>query len=188
MEVNNSLQFDGTGEVNKFITKGELQAALKNHTEEKKAQFIASKLNGVALDIYMRLSTDDKKDPAKIVDGLRNEFSREQRNREEALDLLLKRRRLSGESAETYAYKILELVKLAYSSFSADIQSTIAKDYYVKGLTKEMQVALKTIPDFATKTLNQLATETSRLSIAGIGKDAQMTVNVVHDEMPISTK
>ena len=71
MDVKNSLQFDGTGEVNKFVTKVELQASLKGHADEKKAQFIASKLNGPALDIYMRLSADDKKDAAKIIADLR---------------------------------------------------------------------------------------------------------------------
>ena len=47
-----SLQFDGSTDVNKFITKVELIASLKNHTEDKKALFIGSKLNGPALDVY----------------------------------------------------------------------------------------------------------------------------------------
>ena len=82
------ILFSGIGDVKKFITKVNLQADLKGHEEEKKAKFLASKLDGAALDIYLRLSTDDKKDPEKITENLLKEFSREQRNREEAIELL----------------------------------------------------------------------------------------------------
>ena len=63
MEGKESLHFTGIGDVNKFLTKVELQAELKGHAGERKAQFFASKLDGAALDIYLRLSGDDRKDP-----------------------------------------------------------------------------------------------------------------------------
>ena len=53
--------FDGTGDVKAFITKVELVASIKGHTDEKLAAALASKLEGAALDLYMRLSDDDKK-------------------------------------------------------------------------------------------------------------------------------
>ena len=57
--------FDGTSDVRKFVTKTELEAALKNHADEKKAQYMASKLVGPAMDAYMRMPDDEKQDPAK---------------------------------------------------------------------------------------------------------------------------
>ena len=59
-------EFDGKGDVNIFLTKVELVASIKGHANEKKAQFVASKLSGPAFDVYMRLSDDDKKDFDKI--------------------------------------------------------------------------------------------------------------------------
>ena len=80
------LFFDGTGDIAAFVEKVELVASLKEHTDEKKATFIASKLTGCAFDVYRRLSADGKKDAAKIKSELLKEFCREERNREEALE------------------------------------------------------------------------------------------------------
>ena len=74
---------------------------------------------------------------------------------------------------------MLELVQLAYEGFATNVQGTIAKDYFVKGLSREMQVALKSLSDFATKGLTELATEASRLEIAGIGNKVNVDVRVV---------
>ena len=179
MQRKEYLQFTGVGDVKKFITKVELQAELKGHVEEKKAQFLASKLDGPALDIYLRLSTDDRKNPDIITENLLREFKREQRNREEALEMLGTRSKSNEESPETFAYKVLELVQLAYASMAVNVQETIAKDYYVKGLSKEIQVALKSLPDFSTRSLTDLSTETSRLEIAGVGSSASVNVHAI---------
>ena len=48
--------YEGKGDVNVFLTKVDLVASIKGHTDEKKAQFVASKLSGPAFDVYMRLS------------------------------------------------------------------------------------------------------------------------------------
>ena len=167
------LQFNGVGDVTKFVTKVELQADLKEYEGEKKAKFVASKLDGAALDVYLRLSADDRKNPETIINNLKKEFSREQRDREEALELLTARTRKAEESMETFAYKIVELVRLAYAGFTSAVQGTIAKDYFVKGMNKDMQVALKSLADFPTKNLIDLATEASRLEIAGVGSKKQ---------------
>ena len=57
--------FDGNGDVRQFITKVELIASVKEYTGAKLAAVIASKLNGPALDVYMRMPDDDEKDPEK---------------------------------------------------------------------------------------------------------------------------
>ena len=150
------IYFDGNGDVTKFVEKIELIATLKGHTEEKKAIFIASKLGSSAFDVYRRLSTDDKKDPEKVKENLLKEYSREERNREEALDALLKLR-LVGQSSQGFAYRILKLVGLSYSTLDAATKNTIAKDYFVKGLSTELQVALKSVSTFSTMDLNQLS-------------------------------
>ena len=62
------------------------------------------------------MSNDDKKDITKIKEELLTEFEKGQFNREEAVQELGKRVRKNDESSKTYAYKITELVKLAYPS------------------------------------------------------------------------
>ena len=47
-----NIEFDGRGDVKVFLTKVELVAAIKGHTDEKKAQFVASKLM-IYTDIVM---------------------------------------------------------------------------------------------------------------------------------------
>ena len=89
-------------------------------------------------------------------------------NREEALNELSKRKRQQGESAQNYAYKLMELVKLAYLTFENKTQETIAKDCFVSGLHVDMQIALKSIDKFEESDLNKIADETTGLELAGI--------------------
>ena len=163
-----STTFNGTGDVRSFITKVELYSSLKSYTGEKCAQALASKLEGPAFDVYLRLTSEDRKDVNKITAELLKEFERGRRNREEALSELSKRKRETGESTQYFAYKILELVKLAYPEFESKIQETIARDYFVNGLHVDMQVALKSLEKFANKKLNEIADEATRLELAGI--------------------
>ena len=171
-----NVYFDGTGDITSSVEKVELIAQLKGHTEEKKAQFIGSKLGGTAFDAYRRLSVDEKKDPEAIKTNLLKEICREQRNREEALSALMKGCRLSGESPQIYAYRILKLVGLAYVTLGADIQNTIARDYFMKGLSNELQVAIIPVTGFSGMTLNQLSDETTRLEIAGVNAGNQIKI------------
>ena len=60
--------FDGSGDVKVFLEKVKLHSLLKGYTDEKAAQNLASKLEGRAFDVYMRLSVDDKKNVTKITD------------------------------------------------------------------------------------------------------------------------
>ena len=77
----------------------------------------------------MRLPEDDKKDVEKIKKELVAEFEKGQLNREEEIQELAKRTRKSDESAQTIAYKVIELAKLAYPSIDDETRGTIAKDY-----------------------------------------------------------
>ena len=79
--------FNGTGDVNVFLEKISLLAALKDYDDPKHSQLIASHLNSPAFEVYMRLSADDKKDPAKVAAELRKDFDRAVVNREEALHM-----------------------------------------------------------------------------------------------------
>ena len=122
-------------------------------------------LNGVAFNVYGRLFADDKKDPEKIKEDFLEEFSCEERNREAALHSLMTSIRIKDESAQAFAYKILRLVQLAYATFGEATRKTIAKDYFVKGLSTNLQVASTT---FAQMDINAVTDETTRLEIAGI--------------------
>ena len=161
--------FDGTSDVRKFVTKTELEAALKNHADEKRAQYMASKLVGHAMDVYLRMSDEDKKDPEKLKAELLKEFERGQLNREEAIAELDSRKRLPDEAAETYAYKVIELIKIAYPSFDPVVRASLAKDFFVKGLSNELQLALKSGANYSTMDVKAVTTEAVRLELAGVG-------------------
>ena len=109
----------------------------------------------------MRLSADDKKDVKKIELELLNEFEKGKQNRETAIQELSNRRQHHGESALTFAYKIQELVKFSYFAFDEKTRKIIAKDYFVRGLHPQMQLALKALPAFEETDITKLASETT---------------------------
>ena len=78
MESQKYKVYDGTSDVRKFVTRVESEAALKNHDAEKKAQYIASKLVGHAMYVYLRMSGEDQKDPEKVKAELLKEFDQGQ--------------------------------------------------------------------------------------------------------------
>ena len=160
--------FDGTGNVRAFLEKIRIHSTLKGYEGEKAAYNLASRLEGRAFDVYLRLSDADKKDPGKINSELLKEFESGYQDRELAIHELNSRKRRHDKSAKTYAYKIKELVLLAYPSFEGDVRNTIAKDYFVMGLHPRMQTSLKSLSDFASADINKLSEETTRLEIAGI--------------------
>ena len=103
--------FTGIGDVKQFITKCDLYCTLKDYEGEKKAVYIAGKLDETALDVYMILNDNDKKEAEKIKEELLKNFDRAEKNREVAVEKLSKIKRLPEESAEVFSYKIKELVK-----------------------------------------------------------------------------
>ena len=160
--------FDGSADVKVFLEKITLHSSLKGYQDQKAAQNLASRLEGRAFDVYMRLSEEDKKDVEKIKGELLKEFEKGNQDRETAIHELNNRKRKPDESAQTFAFKIMELVKLAYPTFNEDTRKTIAKDYFVRGVHSKMQISLKAMPDFDKADINKLAVETTRLQLAGI--------------------
>ncbi len=73
--------FNGTGDVKVFLTKISIHSSLKVYEGEKAAQNLASKLEGRAFDVYMRMSESDRKDVKKITDELLKEFERGKQDR-----------------------------------------------------------------------------------------------------------
>ena len=132
--------FTGREDVNKFVTKCDLHCNLKGYEGEKKAAFIAGRLEEPAFDVYMSLSDENKKDPEQIKAALINSFDNAKRNREVVIEELSHRKRLTDEKPEVFAHKIQELVKYAYPKFNDDAKKCLAKDYYVKGLHYELQI------------------------------------------------
>ena len=172
MELQKDLKrnkvYDGSTDVKTFLSKIEIEASLKEYDGEKSAKYLASKLIGPAFYVYQRLSDDHKKDFDKVKEELSKEFERGQLNREEALKELGDRICAPDESPETFAYKLIELVKLAYPSFADNVRKAIAKDYFLRGVHPDMQVALKSRQTFEQDDISTLASETVRLGLAGI--------------------
>ena len=85
--------FHGNDDVKVFIEKDELQSSLKGYEGEKAAQNLASKLEGRAFDVYMRLSPTERNDINKIKSELLKEFEKGNQNREIAIFELNKRKK-----------------------------------------------------------------------------------------------
>ena len=62
--------YNGSTDIEAFLTKRDLNAAIKEYTEEK-AQYLASMLSeGHTLNVYMSLSDDNKKNAEDIKKAL----------------------------------------------------------------------------------------------------------------------
>ena len=152
---------DGSEDVKVFVEKVSLHSALKGYDGEKAAQNLASKVEGRAFDICMRLSSEDRKNPEKLKSKLLKEFETGNADREEAIVVLGNRKRHPDESPQTFAYKVTELVHLAYPLFEENTAKAIAKDYFVRGLHPKMQIALQSLASFAGADIYDLAKETT---------------------------
>ena len=105
--------FDGEGDVIEFVTRVQSHDGLmKGYEGEKLSYCLAEKLRGPAFSVFMRLPADDQKNFETVKNELYKEFKKEQRNREEAIKELSRRKRLPGESIRTFAYNMMELVRL----------------------------------------------------------------------------
>ena len=160
--------FDGTGDIQAFIAKVDIISSLKGYTDEKRVQALASKLEGNAFDVYLRMSAEDRNNFDTIKAELLSEHEVGQVDRERAAAELSSRSRRQNEPIKTCVYKIDELVKLAYPGFTADARGVIAKDAFVRGLHPDMQLHLKTLEKVSTANLKSLVDETNRLEVAGI--------------------
>ena len=80
-----TIIFNGDSNVKEFITRVELLSALNGYSGEKSAQYLASKLEGPAFDVYLRLGEEDRKNVTRLQKELLVEFEKGHANREEAL-------------------------------------------------------------------------------------------------------
>lgn len=67
----------------------------------------------------------------------------------------------------------MELVELVHPDFDDETRSKIMKDYLIRGLHPNLQMALKSMEKFPRSNINALADETSRLQLAGITSNFQ---------------
>ena len=139
----------------------------------------------VRLNVYLSLSDDNKKDAEEIKKALRAEFEPARRDREVALQKLANRMMLKGESPYTYAYSLMELTKLAYATLPADSRDVIARDHFMKGQSRDMQVALKSLPQFSTKPVTELAKEVVRFQTAGVSTNDFIPVKSEVDSIEV---
>ena len=79
------------------------------------------------------MSAEDRNNFDTIKAELLSEYEVGQVDRERAAAVLTSRSRRQNEPTKTFAYKIYELVKLAYPGFTADSRGVIAKDAFVRG-------------------------------------------------------
>ena len=160
--------FDGKGDVNAFIVKVELYNKLKKYQGEDAAVSLASRLQEPAFNVYLRMSEEDRKDVEKIKAELKKQYEVGNSDREEALKLLTAAQRKHDETAKDFSYRIGELVKLAYPTFSAESKLVHEKDTFVRGLHPEMQMKIKTLENFATLDMKGILEHTVRLEVAGV--------------------
>ena len=164
-----AVMFTGDQDVDEFVEKVSLYVSLKEYTGVKKAQFLASKLSKGAFQVYRRMTEDDKKDFDKIVAELLKEYKRGSRDREAALQKLKEVTHGPGTSIFTHAFEIQELVKLAYPEFNDASCQALSKDFFIKSLHEDMEIALKSkYQNFKDIDVATLTKETDRLTLAGV--------------------
>ena len=77
-----NITFNGSGDVKAFVKKVELLASMKNYEGEKLAAAMATRLEGPALDLFLRLSEAEQKEPSRLKEELFKEFERGNRDRD----------------------------------------------------------------------------------------------------------
>ena len=115
------------------------------------------------------------KDPEVVKKALPGSFDRAARNREVAVEELQHKQRLPAESAEVFAYRILQLVKYAYPTFGADTIQALAKDFFLNDLHTDLQREMKKDATFSTKTSKQLSERVTCSEIAGVSSNMYRT-------------
>lgn len=118
--------------------------------------------------IFEFIQTDEK--ACKHVAEETTNESADTQEREEGLELLLHAKRNNDDTIMDYAYYIIRLVKVAYKNFSLDMQTTLARDYYVKGLCDKTKTALRLMLDITTASFHDLVESTICLEMSGIIK------------------
>ena len=74
-------------------------------------------------------------------------------------------------------------MKLAYPTFAEAVRNSIAKDYFVRNLYYDMQVAIKSTDQFSAYSIDQTADAVSRLELAGVkSSKATRTVNLCEEK------
>ena len=85
-QVRKSDVFSGDGnQLMACLEKTEVWASLKGYDGEKKALAIASRLDGAAFQVYLRLSEADQKKAETVAEQLKKEFINGETDREVAM-------------------------------------------------------------------------------------------------------
>ena len=164
-----------------FVSRVEIHGKMKGYTDEKLSYCLAEKLQGAAFNVFLRMSDDDQKDLKKLKTELFKEFKKEERNREEAVTELSRRKRQTDETIPTFAYKLTQLVKYACPTFDDEHRNKLSKDYFVNGLSETMQMWLKSSPDFSTKSLKEVTDLAASFEIAGVKSSIKSEVFTVSE-------
>lgn len=170
--------FAGNGNLTLWLKKVEVWATLKGYTGEKKACALAARLDGPAFESFARMDEGDQKDPDKVAAHLKREFVRGERDRDVAMTELGERKWRERESAAAFAHDVMRLTTLAYPDFPQEARETIQRDNFIKGLTPAMRVAIRSEKANATKTVQDLAEEVTRLEIAGVSRAPSTSARV----------
>ena len=98
----------------------------------------------------------------------KKQYERENREREEALQLLASVQYRQQDIAKDLAFRIGMLVKLTNPTIENASQQLHVKNAFVRGLHPEIQMKVKTLENFAALDMNLLLDHTVRLEVAGM--------------------
>ena len=138
--------------------------------EGEKALALASRQEGAAFESYTRMQ-EDQTDPGKVKAHLRRDFMRGERNRETAMVELGQRNWREDESAAAFAHDTIRLAILACPDFAQDALYTVCQRAHAAIRREEVN---------ATKTVQDLAEEVTRLKIAEICTQHQRAGSASH--------
>ena len=140
--------FTGEGDVVSFITKVELVAALKKIDHE--AKFLSLYLGGHALAINLEMDETERKDPAKIKNGLKEVFC----DGPFVAHAKLSSMKWGGEEVDVYANEIRRLA--GFARFEGPSLEHIVKLTFINGLPDYMSVQLQHVGGILDSSLAEI--------------------------------
>lgn len=128
--------YDGTTELNSYITQFEMTSELNDWSYEKKALQLAVSLRGRAAEILNDIPTDRRRDYNLIIENLVDRFQ-PQNQRKLHVAKLRARIRRRNESLDDLANDIKKMTRLAYPDLSMKCKEEMALECFAEALNDD---------------------------------------------------